>query len=157
MVFTTLISFIIVGLAIAINMSMNESLQKTLKHFETPFYGGRIGILVNSSDEVLGKFCPDFIKDMTSLHEYMSIFVFIVTINTLGMTTQVIQKLVIFRIKDNVTLNYVHLSLETSIAVIGLLCINLWNNVKVNSVISDTCGRVGTVSGANSIDKVYSL
>ena len=47
--------------------------------------------------------------------------------------------------------------MESSIAVVGLFCILKWNTPKINTVISDTCGRVGTVAGANEIDKVYSL
>ena len=56
----------------------------------------------------------------------MSMFFIFVLVNTLGMFTQVVQKLVIFRIKDNVTLNYTQLFLETSIAVVGILFIILW-------------------------------
>jgi len=104
---------------------MNDSFQFTKKHFETTFYGD-IGILTSADDETLKAFCPTFIDDIVMQHDLMSMFFMFVLINTLGMFTQVVQKMVIFRIKDNVTLNYPQLFLETSIAVVGILFVILW-------------------------------
>jgi len=67
-----------------------------------------------------------------------------VIINTCGMFTSVSQKLTIFRVKDNVTLNYIQMGLEFSIVLVGVLVIIIWNGATTNTMISDTCGLEGT-------------
>lgn len=67
-------------------------------------------------------------------------------INTFGMFTQVVQKVVTSRVKDNVNLNYVQIALEASIAAVGIIFMYLWSATNLNTVISDTCGRVITIT-----------
>lgn len=50
-----------------------------------------------------------------------------VMVNTLGMFTSIVQKLTIFRVKDNVTLNFIQMGLETSIVIVGSFITILWN------------------------------
>ena len=59
------------------------------------------------------------------------------------MFTSVVQKLTIFRVKDNVTLNYIQMGLETSIVIVGILVILLWNGTVDNTMVSDICGVTG--------------
>ena len=86
MVFTTLVCFALVGIAIWINMTMNDSFKFVKEHFEVPFYG-KIGILVGADQNILEVFCPTFIEDMVSLHDTMGLFITIEMIFTFGMLT----------------------------------------------------------------------
>ena len=80
-------------------------------------------------------------------------------INTLGMFTQVVQKITTSRVKDNVALNVIQISLEGSIAAVGILFLYAWSSTDNNTVISDTCGRVISINGADKLqaDKMYTM
>jgi len=73
-------------------------------------------------------------------------FSFFNMINTLGMFTQVIQKLTIYRVKDNVTLNLIQICLEASITAAGIVFILLLNEPITNKMISKTCSKVVDIS-----------
>lgn len=81
-------------------------------------------------------------------------------INTIGMFTSVLQKLVAFRFKDNVTLNYGQMSIEGSISAVGIIFLIQYNQTNVNTLISDVCGRV--IPGISPedqyvIDKMFTM
>lgn len=121
---------------------MNQSYTFMKEHFEEPFYG-KIAIFTNAEQEVLDKFCPQFIEDLKEEYSILQMFSIFVIINTLGMLTSVTQKLTIFRVKDNVTLNYIQMGLETSIVLVGVLVIFIWNESATNTMVSDKCGTKG--------------
>ena len=62
------------------------------------------------------------------------------------MFTQVVQKLTIFRVKDNVTLNLIQIGLEGSITAAGIIFILFWNEPISNHIISNTCSQVVNIS-----------
>lgn len=72
----------------------------------------------------------------------IDIFVMILIFNTVGMFTSVVQKLTIFRVKDNVTLNITQVFLEFAIAIIGLIFVICYSGSTINPLISDTCKTV---------------
>lgn len=81
-------------------------------------------------------------------------------INTIGMFTSVLQKLVAFRFKDNVTLNYGQMSIEASISAVGIIFLIQYNQSNINNLISDVCGRViSDISAEDSyvIDKMFTM
>ena len=84
---------------------------------------------------------------------------FFIMINTLGMFTQVVQKLTIFRVKDNVTLNFIQICLEASIAAVGIIFILLWNEPTTNHMISKMCSQATGISSADAelADKVFQM
>lgn len=61
-------------------------------------------------------------------------------ISATGMAASVIQKMVSYKYKDNVTLNMSQILLEFSIAVTSIIFIILYNNHDYNTLISDICG-----------------
>lgn len=87
---------------------------------------------------------------MKSEYSLIQTFSFFIIVNTLGMFTQVFQKLTIFRVKDNVTLNLIQMCLEASIATVGILFIMTWNTPITNRVVSETCGKAITVGSGDA-------
>ena len=63
MVFTVIISGILIFIAIALNQVMNSSFEFIKLHFPVHFFG-RNSVLTSSQDEVLKEFCPTFIEDL---------------------------------------------------------------------------------------------
>ena len=63
MVFTVLISAILIFIAIALNQVMNTNFEFIKEHFSRPFFN-RNALLTNSADDVLKEFCPTFIEDL---------------------------------------------------------------------------------------------
>ena len=148
MVFTVIISAILIFIAIALNQVMNSSFEFIKVHFPVHFFG-RNSILTNSNDQVLKDFCPVFIEDLKSEYSLITTFQYFMIINTCGMFTQVVQKITTSRVKDNVALNVVQIALEASIAAVGILFLYTWSSSNNNTIISDTCGRVITISGVD--------
>ena len=66
----------------------------------------RTNIFILAEDEILEEFCPDEISHLVSEYEIITIFYFIMILNSIGMFTSLVQKLIVYRNKDNVTLNY---------------------------------------------------
>ena len=84
---------------------------------------------------------------------------YLMIINSIGMLTSCIQKIIVYRTKDNVTLNTGQIFLELSIAAVGLLYIVIFSNDVTNLLISDTCGEYMEISDVDKmyVDKVYAL
>jgi len=90
----------------------------------------------------------------------LQLFYLLIIFNTFGMATSVVQKMVIYRVKDNVTLNVSQIFLEASIATVGLLYIITYNSSAINNLLSDTCRSVIpelTTDQAFALDKVFTL
>jgi len=62
-------------------------------------------------------------------------------------------------VKDNVTLNLVQISLEASIAAVGILFIVTWNTKLTNRTISDVCRTAVNISqsDADQADLMYQM
>ena len=89
MVFTVIISAILIFIAIALNQVMNSSFEFIKIHFPIHFFG-RNSVLTNSQSSVLEEFCPVFIEDLKAEYSLIMTFEYIMIINTLGMFTQVV-------------------------------------------------------------------
>jgi len=63
MVFTVLISFLLIGIAIVLNQIMNNSFEFMNEHFEEPFMQST-AILTNAEASTLSAFCPGFVSDL---------------------------------------------------------------------------------------------
>jgi hypothetical protein len=89
MVFTVLISGILIFIAIALNQVMNTSFEFIKEHFPVHFFG-RSYILLKSENSVLTEFCPTFIEDLKAEYSLITTFRYFMIINTMGMFTQVV-------------------------------------------------------------------
>lgn len=105
MIFTILISFILIFLSIVINQSMNNSFQVMQDNFGVDF-AQQTNVFLNFDDAVVLSFCESEIENLKSEYKLVHFLQLIMIMNTLGMFTSVLQKLVAFRFKDNVTINY---------------------------------------------------
>ena len=63
MVFTVLISAILIFIAVALNQVMNISFEHIKVHFPKPFFN-RNALLTNSDNHILDEFCPTFIENL---------------------------------------------------------------------------------------------
>ena len=76
---------------------------------------------MNYDDAVVLSFCESEIENLKSEYKLVTLLQLIMIMNTLGMFTSVLQKLVAFRFKDNVTINYGQMSIEASISALGII------------------------------------
>ena len=67
MVFTVLISFLLIGIAIVLNQIMNNSFEFMNQHFDEPFMQST-AILANAEASTLSAFCPGFVSDLETEH-----------------------------------------------------------------------------------------
>jgi len=83
----------------------------------------------------------------------------VIILNTIGCVASLIQKFLIYRNKNNVALNINQISLELTCVVTGILIIQLYQNTKFNTLLTDTCSKVMEISEADTqiIDKVYTM
>ena len=79
------------------------------------------------------------------MYGVLEIFFLLIIINTVGMLTSFLQKIIVFRTKDNVTLNTGGIVLEISITFTGLLFIFLFTSDLNNTLISDQCSNYQTI------------
>lgn len=159
MIFTILISFVLIFLSIVINQIMNDSFQVMQEKFGGDF-AHQTSIFLNSDDATVLSFCETEIDNLKSEFQLVTLLQFFMLINTIGMFTSVLQKLVAFRFKDNVTLNYGQMSIEASISAVGIIFLIQYNQSNINNLISDVCGRViPDISPEDSyvIDKMFTM
>jgi len=74
------------------------------------------------------------------MYNSLELFFYLMVVNTVGMFTSFMQKIIVFRTKDNVTLNTGQILLELSITVMGLLYILTFTKSFDNKLVSDVCG-----------------
>jgi len=93
------------------------------------------------------------------MYEVLEVFFLLIIIYTIGMITSFMQKIIVYKTKDNVTLNTGVVILEISITLTGLLFIFLFTSDLNNSLISDQCSKYQTIDTASKIqiDKVFGL
>ena len=157
--FTVLFCAILIGIAITINMQINRIFDHTKLFFTTSFEK-KNSILFNAPDATLKEFCPDAITLLDESYQFVGVFTLLMIISTIGMISSFIQKIVIFRVKDNVSLNVGLMLLELSIAFTGISFIVMVNKERVlNTLNSDVCGRVLDVDPLqkDNADKMYTL
>ena len=104
MLFTVIISVTLMGCAIFITNVLNSSFAYMKEFFGTSF-GFRTNIFLLATDDVLEAFCPEEIMHLESEYKVITILYLVILVNTIGMFTSLSQKIIIFRNKDNVTLN----------------------------------------------------
>ena len=123
-------------------------------------FAHQTSIFLNSDDATVLSFCETEIENLKTEFQLVTLLQFFMLINTIGMFTSVLQKLVAFRFKDNVTLNYGQMSIEASISAVGIIFLIQYNQSNVNNLISDVCGRViPDISPEESyvIDKMFTM
>ena len=83
----------------------------------------------------------------------------LVQINTIGVFTFIIQRLLTYRFKDNVQLSPLSLSFQLVALVTGIMVIVIAGNSNKNTLISDKCGEYIELSqdDKESIDKIFTL
>jgi hypothetical protein len=145
MAFTVLINSVIIGMAIYLNFIFNNSYNFVKENFGGSF-NGRVFLLLNAKTEVLENFCQTEIDNLLNEASFVKIFYLVMFITSIGMLTSILQKIVHFVYKDNVTLNITHMVLELSICITSLLFIFMYNNSNVNPLISETCSPFVTMS-----------
>lgn len=69
-------------------------------------FGTKTNVFLLADIEIKKAFCPDVVKDLKAEYGVISMLYFIMILNTAGMFTAMIQKIMTYRNKDNVTLNY---------------------------------------------------
>lgn len=138
MAFTVLINGVIIGMAIYLNFIFNNSYSFVKENFGGSF-NGRVSILINAKTEVLENFCQTEIDNLLEEASFVKIFYLVMFITSIGMVASILQKIVHFVYKDNVTLNITHMILELSICITSLLFIFMYNNNNVNPLISEIC------------------
>ena len=158
MVFTSLISFILIFVGILINLNLNSSYEEMKKVYGTNF-GVQTSLFINSDNEVKEQFCKSFVPGMQQMYQILEYFLYLVILNTIGMFTSFMQKIIVFKTKDNVTLNVSIIFLEASITLVGALYIFTFSSDLDNTLISDQCSPLMTLDPQQkiNIDKVYGL
>ena len=140
--FTVLFCAILIAIAITINMQVNKIFDNTINFFTEPFEK-KNSVFVNAPDSTLEKFCPESITLLDESYRFVEVFTLLMIISTIGMISSFIQKLIIFRVKDNVSLNFGLMFLELSIAFTGIIFIIMVNGSKdLNTLNSDVCSKV---------------
>lgn len=105
MVFTTIISFVLIFMAIMINQNLNHSFE-VIREFFGENFGQKTAMFINSVDSVKEPFCAVEIPSMEALYVALEYFFLLMIVNTVGMFTSSMQKIIVYRTKDNVTLNF---------------------------------------------------
>jgi len=158
MLFTNLISTVMIVIGIFINNSLNSNFNMQLESFGTGI-SNQVSLFTNAPTELQAGFCENHVETLTAVYGNLMLFYFFVIFFTFGMISSVIQKIAILRVKDNVTPNISLMSLELSIALVGVLFILCFNASEVNTVSSDVCSQHMTLTATqiSEVDKVYSL
>jgi hypothetical protein len=158
MFFTVLLNIFIVLISAALIIVRNSS-QDLMK--ET-FFGSiedKIGLFINAEDSVLIKYCNSEIDLIMQENAIVGIFSTVLLFNTFGMMTSVIQKILTFRYKDNVTIPLGQMSLELSITVMGLIYLSIFTNSDYNTLMVDRCSMVVEIPEENisAINKIFTM
>jgi len=158
MVFSVLINGVVIGIAMYINSILNSSYAYTKDTFGGDF-GKRTGLFLNAKPEVLEEFCGGEIDHLKEEYAVVKIFYMLMVISCIGMFSSVVQKLVSYKYKDNVTLNVVQIGLEASITVSSFIFIIMYSNTSFNTLISDTCGKYIEIDAEtiNDVDHMYTM
>lgn len=104
MVFTTLISFVLIFMGIMINLNLNSSYEDMKQYFGDNF-AKQYSLFINADIDTQQKFCGTYVPHLQSMYNSLELFFYLMIVNTVGMFTSFMQKIIIFRTKDNVTLN----------------------------------------------------
>lgn len=80
-------------------------------------------------------------------------------LNTLGILCSIIQKLVIKRIKHNISIDTTHLAIELLSVVCGVLLVAKVQSPYLDHFLSEACARVIKITEDEdfAIDKIYTL
>lgn len=102
-------------------------------------------------------FCEGEIAHIEQEFAIVKVFYILMIISALGMFSSVVQKLVSYKYKDNVSLNFVQVGLESSIIVSSILFIIMYNNTNYNTLISDTCSQYIEILNTADVDHMYTM
>lgn len=158
MFFTVLVNMLILLMATLIIMARNESLSLMKDTFQGTIQG-KIQLILNAKQETLAKYCEQEIDLLLYEHRLMSALTVILIFNTLGMLSSVIQKLLTYRLRDNVSIPFTNLLLESSIAAVGIIYIVAWNNTDFNPLIFENCSTAIDIPAEKeyAINKIFTL
>jgi hypothetical protein len=158
MLFTTIISFVIIYFGIQINLNLNQTFAESKEVFGTDI-GRNTAIFLNAKDELQKSYCQANVPLYLEVEASIGMFYMLVLLLTVGMFTSTCQKILVFRTKDNVTLSVGLILLEMSIFAAGLLFIFSSTSEINNTLISDVCSKQMDMSAMekNGVDKAFSL
>jgi hypothetical protein len=112
-------------------------------------------IFINAAPDQLEDFCLMGAQKMLDLQGYIGFFDKLVLVSALGYLTAIVQKFMIFQLKDNVQLPYGQIALEVSMVLVAA-CYEYNNYLKPrNSLVSGACIEGGYIDlNADQIDKI---
>ena len=77
---------------------------------------------------MMATFCEDKIVNLLRENDVVGSFRSILILTVIGMTTSVLQRLTIFKFKDNVSLDVGHIGLEVSIVINFIILLKILGN-----------------------------
>ena len=104
MIFTVLVCGTVICLALYIDEVIAEIMHIMIDVFQFLFVKQQY-IFINASTDQIEEFCIEGIDRMLYLSGYMSMFHQLITVAALGYFTSVIQKFMVYKLKDNVQLS----------------------------------------------------
>jgi len=149
MLFTVIISFVIIYYGININLNLNETFNQAKLVFNTDI-SRNTALFLNAKADQQKTYCEANIPLYLELQNSINMFYMLVFLLTVGMFTSTCQKILVFRTKDNVTLPIGLILLELSIFASGILFIFSYTSDINNNLLSDVCG---THMNMSTLDK----
>ena len=141
MFFTTFVSFILLYVSVQINLRVNEDFVNDRAHFGTDI-GRSMHLFFGADKKTLTSYCVTNCAVWFVLYADITRFYYVIILMTIGMLASLCQKILVYRVKDNVTLQYSQMVLESTIILTGTLYVLSFNAAITTTDVSETCGPV---------------
>ena len=116
-----------------------------------------VSVIYNSQPNLMQQFCPTTLKDMEMIAADFELLYYLMLYSLVGFLTSIIQKIIVWKMRDNVELNVARIFLEIGLVVASFLFIRKEITDERNTLISDKCATVVDISmkEKENIDKTY--
>jgi len=141
MLFSVIVSVIVVVFCLVMDNMVSGIAGEMTLVFGTVIVGQQ-HIFINAENDKLSEMCPVLKDQFVSLENIIAYFYVVVLITGIGYFTSIIQKLTIFKLKDNVSLSAGRLFLEGSIVVTSVIFLIMEIRNPSNPLITDICSKV---------------
>ena len=150
MVFSVVVSFIILVIVFVISLIFNNFMNDIKSNFEDIFVFQTI-LFLKADENTLQKFCPSAVDHLTMIPKFLTALNGLLVICILGYSASILQKLIIISIKDNIDFSLTRIFIEVSIAVSGIYTFRVLSDRPQNALISNQCKKVMEISSDDQV------
>jgi len=158
MVFTVLLNIIMVFISIAVILIHNDS-QELMRNSFDGSIENKMHLFMNAFPEVMSKYCEGELNNLMKEAKIVLFFSNILIFNMVGNLTSVLQKFLVYKFKDNVTLPLKQMFLEGSIGFVGVVFMIMYNTTQFNTLITDECSQWVDIDKADTdtINRIFTM